>query len=525
MKRIVLALSALACLLAACADSKPQAEDSKSNWLRACSDGSDCGSDLACECGVCTEPCSSARACEAQCPPNAQCSAVSCEDPSSRALASACGTAVGAVGPSVCLLECSRASDCGRAQRCVQGSCVGTVVRDGGVVPVDGGDSGTTPTRDGDGGTTPVRDTGVEPMRRDTGVFEPPIGDDGGDSGTLGCNLSTRPCCAPDRSCDEQLVCHVDRSCIAPGARDEQSIATRESPLLGQGTTIVAADASFVYGVVDGGTAAGSIVRWPVTGGARQTVVRDLVFASRRAALALDGDQLYFIAAERPSDLSKLLMRVPSDGSSAPVSTGTAGSYLVQDATHLYFSNDGDSRVVRLPKASFGTLAAREPVYSTQLDAANSVFALAIAGGKLFVAERTAPGMTLPYAIKQLLTSDSTTTTLATSERFSQLDGEIYMVAGEHFLVLCNGTAERLDLASLEVKPLGTYTGCTMQGDRLIAYFGEMVDDIDLSSGRRESLVLPGLFEQPVIADQSVFGLVSIPRSNPWSGSLVRIVR
>ncbi|HKP64222.1 MAG TPA: hypothetical protein VJV78_46115 [Polyangiales bacterium] len=115
--RIALVLSLFGLL--ACAKAVEPLPDKNTNWLKACDEDAECGSELACLCGACTKACES----DAQCgrtAPGATCLAAG--DPSIQAL---CGTQLKAAA--VCSAECKHDSDCdpqADGLRCAAGVCV-----------------------------------------------------------------------------------------------------------------------------------------------------------------------------------------------------------------------------------------------------------------------------------------------------------------------------------------------------------------------------------------------------------------
>jgi hypothetical protein len=107
----------LAWLLAACGD--PEAPGPKvgsnSNWLRACTASEQCDEAPVCECGACTERCSS----DADCAGLGDARCARADDPAAR---SACGGA-DLSGAGMCLPRCTPGS-CDDGQACVDGACV-----------------------------------------------------------------------------------------------------------------------------------------------------------------------------------------------------------------------------------------------------------------------------------------------------------------------------------------------------------------------------------------------------------------
>lgn len=93
-------------------------------WLQACAEGSTCGEDGVCVCGVCTRVCSS----DAQCAEVGQLN--SCTNDANGAMDAVCTAATKPVSGGFCLPECTSEEQCtsfGENFRCVDGHCVGAV--------------------------------------------------------------------------------------------------------------------------------------------------------------------------------------------------------------------------------------------------------------------------------------------------------------------------------------------------------------------------------------------------------------
>jgi hypothetical protein len=105
----------LASLGGALACSDPAASPSvggNTNWLLACSDDAECGSETSCICGRCSSACSGASGCADF--PGSTCA-------QSVAAQLQCG---GEPSSGVCLLACEADADCDSELACIQGACV-----------------------------------------------------------------------------------------------------------------------------------------------------------------------------------------------------------------------------------------------------------------------------------------------------------------------------------------------------------------------------------------------------------------
>ena len=111
-----LALSIATSVPSACDDSGPKT-GTNTNWLKACGNDEDCGTDASCLCGICTTTCESAKDCSES---NSTCA---------KALAAAvqCGNSD---AKTVCLAACERDSNCARGQVCLSNQCVKVGVKD-----------------------------------------------------------------------------------------------------------------------------------------------------------------------------------------------------------------------------------------------------------------------------------------------------------------------------------------------------------------------------------------------------------
>jgi hypothetical protein len=136
---------------------------SQTHWMNACQASSECGTGLACKCGVCTRTCSESAEC------GGLGRGATCFAAGSSATLSACGRAA---DTSLCLPTCG--FGCGAHESCVDGACVvpRSTPSDGGgtggasndasadAAPVHpngtGGTGGTGGTRSDAGGTHPV---------------------------------------------------------------------------------------------------------------------------------------------------------------------------------------------------------------------------------------------------------------------------------------------------------------------------------------------------------------------------------
>jgi hypothetical protein len=109
-----LALLSLLCWLG-CAKATPPAPDKSTHWLRVCDRDAECGSDLACLCGVCSLACEAEASCGAR-------GAARCVETDSASLRSACGDDPPA--PAICAQRCADNQACGPGLACVEGACV-----------------------------------------------------------------------------------------------------------------------------------------------------------------------------------------------------------------------------------------------------------------------------------------------------------------------------------------------------------------------------------------------------------------
>ena len=134
------------------------------------------------------------------------------------------------------------------------------------------------------------------------------------------------------------------------------------------------------------------------------------------------------------------------------------------------------------------------------------------------------------FRVQSLALASLTVELVAGGERvaYVQPTDSLTLHANDSFVVFCASDANRVDLASLEIKPLPGYYSCTLAGDHLIAAASIEggVHDIDLSSGRVAAFSLPGSFRLPVTAGDSLYGLASIRTEDGRPNfSLLRITR
>jgi hypothetical protein len=123
----------LVALSSGCANSRGPAGDKNTNWLKQCESDTDCGNEISCLCGICSESCESKSDC-ANKSRSASCVSVKVEP-----LASLCASAKSKPAGSVCLLPCLTKEDCSSVSSemvCVEGSCI-SGRGDGG--PLEGG--------------------------------------------------------------------------------------------------------------------------------------------------------------------------------------------------------------------------------------------------------------------------------------------------------------------------------------------------------------------------------------------------
>jgi hypothetical protein len=237
---------------------------------------------------------------------------------------------------------------------------------------------------------------------------------------------------------------------------------------------LVAADAQYVYGIryANGGTfGEGAIIRWPIAGGPVQVMVQGKTFWFGNpqdfetsypgvVPLVVDQDHIYFSAAPSAMDLSASLFSMPVDDSALPTMHGTAGLLLAQDQDLLYFSNDGDSRVLRVQKNALdGT---REEIFRSSTDAPGSITRLSVNSTTVFVAEVPAHAIR-PFAQFSIWRVDKATrsaTKLATSDALTVTPNQV--LADDVYVVVVGAAignvaatgANRVDLSTLEIKDL-----------------------------------------------------------------------
>jgi hypothetical protein len=503
MKTLALGLATCA-LLAACSQTR-SAEDSKTNWLRSCSAVADCGGELTCRCGVCTQPCDEALLCE-----HGDGAAV-CADLRAGALANACGVAASTRDRGVCLQACSRFSACPDDLQCIAGTCV---------VPRNAEDAGSFT---------------VDPL--DAFVPVPDLDDAGKDAGkpdgALACGGGQRECCAADRGCPSGLICHIDDSCIEPGVADESGIASlwplspAELPVTAAGGFVYGMRALDLEGVVDN-----AIVRWPVNGGPGQLLTRGIwvsyQFSPLRVPVVADDHYVYVVASEALEE-AKMLWRLPVDGHSPRESSGSAGWLLIQNDTHLYFTDAGNSRVFELAKSAFAASASRVEVFGVELGATDQITALALNATTLFVASTNDPEGPRPiYAID---IASRQRTVLAEPERFTGNFNKLHATDSE--LLVGNGVLERLDLTTLAVTrfdlttPSGSQSMArwsALYGSRLLMSDQSRLDEFDLNGDEPINWVLNRGCDSPIAAADGMFSRVWTSVDD-GEGNLVRFQR
>ncbi len=482
----------MAFLLACGCGSGRGSADGGTSWLGQCSSSDDCGDGLDCTCGICTKSCQSSDECDSRSGHDAVCS-----DPAGLDLAADCEPAASkAASQMVCLQSCVAGPQCGARQRCVDGVCVGTPIP-GSSVAVD---SGLADAAGVDAAVVQSADAGQPdastPVRHDAGSTVPPgptPDDDGG--GSAGCQPG---------DCSGALVCHLNGVCAAPGASDGHMVVTLAE--VTDRDLVVTADAQFVYGVeyttgdqYQEGPA--MLMRWPVAGGPGEPMAQGASFVFPRSSverpplpLVVDQDHLYFVAATAASELSASLFGMPKDDSEPPTRYGTAGSSLAQDQDRLYFANDGDSRVLRAQKSMLDMPAAREQIFDSASDAPGSIVALAVNTASVFVTE-VPPHVSSPatvFTIQRVDKSSTMATVLATSDKLTTPAAQTF--ADDDYFVMVGLDADRIDLATLEVKPLPGGNFAALAGGDLAAAPGYRTDDggcfaVQLASATRTDLL------------------------------------
>lgn len=438
--------------------------DSKSNWLRECGVTKDCAGEGSCICGVCTKTCTEASVCAAL--PGG---AAACVSPSERDLPGSCGAGSVASQEKICLLACKTESECGERQACVHSVCVSQSllpsdagVKDGGV-SVIGFDAGPSPPT-----KTPPPNTNPPPP--DT--TPPPLVDDEFDAGSSVCDCHKSAC-----NCETGLVCHLDGLCAEPATEDSLGAVVLSNDVSNT-TPLFAADDTFVYGLYRGATKS-SFARWPLHGGNGQhqkmagargfyfnrhfpnvsgaNVAYDI--ATTQLPVIADADRIYFVAGGDSGELSNSLWSMPKDDSAAPTPHGLAGSVIAQDQDSLYFSNDGDSRVLRLSKNGLDDTP--EEIYASADDAPLTILLIAVNTSTVFVTELP-PHATdrTKYSVKTIDKATKDVKELSTSDRFTTDAWNSF--ATDAYLIMVgeqggtnNQGIDRFDLATTAVKPLG----------------------------------------------------------------------
>jgi hypothetical protein len=113
----------------ACSKSRRPLPDKTTSWLRACDRDAQCGSDLACLCGICSRTCDEAANCGG---------GTSCLSTSAREAKRACGDDPAA--PRLCASPCTRDSQCrelGAEWSCLKGLCTGAARSKPSTTPCD----------------------------------------------------------------------------------------------------------------------------------------------------------------------------------------------------------------------------------------------------------------------------------------------------------------------------------------------------------------------------------------------------
>jgi hypothetical protein len=243
-------------------------------------------------------------------------------------------------------------------------------------------------------------------------------------------------------------------------------------------TPLFAADDTFVYGLNKGGTKS-SLERWPIHGGNGQhqkmagaksfyfnrhfpnvsgaTGAYDI--ATAQLPVIADADRIYLVAGGASGDLSNSLWSMPKDDSAAPTQHGLAGSVIAQDQDSLYFSNDGDSRVLRLSKTALDDPP--EEIYASADDAPLTILLIAVNTSTVFVTELP-PHATdrTQYTVKAIDKATKEVKELSTSDRFTtdawnSFATDAYFVMVGQQVGASNQGIDRVDLATTAVKPLG----------------------------------------------------------------------
>jgi hypothetical protein len=387
--------------------------DSETHFLRQCSNQNQCGTGTTCICGVCTRVCSQPNDC-ASSAKTALCAASSEPACSMRR---------------VCDVLCSDDVDCrplSGKHVCVDGRCrasrsappdasatdaqvdTGTAPLDAGPAfdaapdgaPGDAAEAGAMDARPLDSGP-PAK---AEPCQKssecnagwvcsqqscqkdpclEASCAMIPLAPSG--DATCTPATSTRNPCGSGRTCAASLVCHIDNTCIEPGACDQDGVATMlDSTAIY--SDLDAIDDHYLYGTA---TRSGqpTILRWS-TKDAGETVIaqgRDAapqnMYGGQGRAI-VDAQQLYWVGPKQTLDGTTLLWRVVKDGSAKPESAGTAGALLAQDEGYLYLSDPDQILLYRVRK---DTPDARELIYTAP--SGTSLTQVAVNNSSVFVDE------------------------------------------------------------------------------------------------------------------------------------------
>jgi len=189
-------------LWASCSDTHGANSQSQTHWLHTCDADTECGSELACECGRCVAPCGAGDRCDVAG------LELECQARSSGAVAAMCSAAE---AKALCLQPCD--GQCARGQRCVAGACIAA------------GSSGSAGARSGDGGRG-GQSGGASGDSGDSGTGSAIPGGGGGitGGGQSGVGGGSALCLALDRDCD------VENDQCCAGGRCEQTACTDSIP-------------------------------------------------------------------------------------------------------------------------------------------------------------------------------------------------------------------------------------------------------------------------------------------------------
>lgn len=391
----VLLLSALGCTRT----HNPGGTDSETHFLRACHSDKECGAS-SCLCGVCTRSCESSSACEfgalvAAC--------VQSDEPS-------CNRQMICDAPCTDTNECALLGDryaCSTGHCRVQTSSPDNpheidsgvaAIRDASAVAAATMDAATmdaattgadthadTGTKDAAGldATASVSDAGMQDTSQaDTGLPLPrsegqPCTEQSACAADLVCArgaCAKDPClatscafisAAPDAhpcvaasatrdpcnngTCPTGFICHIDNTCVAPGACDSAGVAT-VGMASSSSVMLMAIDADYLYGT-DGPNSARQVARWSIASGER-TLLADGDRAPPDNTMLVDSQALYWVGPKQALESTPVLWRLQLSPLGTPELLGADSGLLAQDAGYLYLTSDDRKTLFRIAKSN-----------------------------------------------------------------------------------------------------------------------------------------------------------------------------